>query len=271
MFDQEACFEDGLGELLDKERVSVGLRHDLFHDVGGQSAAAHDMSRYAFDALTIQSAQHQSADVGKRAPGRLELGSKRDECENRQLADPLDNEMKQLERGVVGPLNVFYQQQDRLAPRLVLELVKQGRKRAAALLRRAKPELWISVSERDRQQRRKERGHSLDVGRSRGEQHLQLVEAYLGRVVHLEPGSSLQLLDERTQCTPGVVGRALVLKPVMRLDANLGRQRGGKPGLADPRLARDQDDLAVALPGEALALTQKAHLGVAIHKVGKTG
>src|SRR5262249_59951633 len=68
----------------------------------------------------------------------------------------------------------------------------------------------------------------------------------------------------------GVVGRALITQPRVRLAGDALGERRRKPGFADPRLARDQHDLPFALPGEALAFQQEFDLLVAADEIGQT-
>src|SRR5262245_18729966 len=128
----------------------------------------------------------------------------------------------------------------------------------------------MSFAERDRQQRRKKRRYSFDPRCAHGEERFELVELLLGRIVGLEPGRSLQLGDERTKRAVGVVGRAWVTQARGRLArAALGESRR-EAALADPRLARDQDGLPFALPGEALPFQQEIELALAVDEIGQT-
>src|SRR5262249_10561838 len=168
---------------------------------------ACDLIHYTFDACTIEATQGQSAYIGEPGPGRLEVRSEGNQHHNRQLAYPLNYKINQLERGIVGPLRVLYQQQNRPLARVVLELVKQRRERSATLLRWTKCRLWISVAERNRQQRGKKRRHDLNFSSCQGQQPFQLIEAGLGRVVRLKSRCPLQLFNYRAKRTVGVIGR----------------------------------------------------------------
>src|SRR5262249_56199712 len=110
----------------------------------------------------------------------------------------------------------------------------------------------------------------LSVGWADGGERLDFVELLLGRIVGLKPRRSLQSGDERMKRAVGVVRRALVTQArVRRAGDALGNSRR-KPGLADPRLARDQHDLPLALPGEALAFQQEIELVLAADEGGHT-
>src|SRR5262249_56915485 len=124
-------------------------------------------------------------------------------------------------------------------------------------LRGAERERRISFAERDRQQRSKKRRYSLDLGCAQGGERFEFVDLLLRRIVCLEPGRSLQLGDERTKRAVGVVRRALVAQARVRLARDALGESRREAGLADPRLARDQYDLPLAPPREALAFHPK--------------
>src|SRR5262249_40326833 len=86
----------------------------------------------------------------------------------------------------------------------------------------------------------------------------------------LDPCRSLQLGDERTKRAVGVVGRALVTQARMRLAGDAFGESRRKAGLADSRLARDQHNLPVALPSEALPLKQEIERVLAADEIGQT-
>src|SRR6516162_5215429 len=56
----------------------------------------------------------------------------------------------------------------------------------------------------------------------------------------------------------------------MRLAGNALGESHRKAGFADSRLARDQHDLPLALPGEALALQHEIELVLAADEIGQT-
>src|SRR5262249_16837095 len=87
--------------------------------------------------------------------------------------------------------------------------------------------------------------------------------------VSLEARRSLQLGDNRTQRAVGLVGRALIAQARVRFPRDAPGESRCKAGLADPRLARNQNDLPFALPGEALALQQEIDLVLAANEVGQ--
>src|SRR5215467_10470380 len=126
-----------------------------------------------------------------------------------------------------------------------------------------------TAPERDRQQRSKKRRYGFNSRSVHSKDRLQLVEALLGRIVRLEPRRSLQWGDERMEGAVGVIGRALKTQARVRAGDALGQSRR-KARFADPRLARDQHDLPLARPGQALALQQEIELILAADEIGQT-
>src|SRR5262249_57606442 len=100
---------------------------------------------------------------------------------------------------------------------------------------------------------------------------LDVVGEWVGGVVWLEPRRPLQLDDERAKRAVGVVGRALVTQSRVRLTGDALGESRRKAGFADPRLARDQHNLPIALPGEALPFQQEIELVLAADEIGQTG
>src|SRR5215831_1838509 len=66
-----------------------------------------------------------------------------------------------------------------------------------------------------------------------------------------------------------MVGRALVAQAGVRFTGDALGESCCKPGLADPRLARDQYNLPFALPSAALALQQEIDLCLAADEIGQ--
>src|SRR5262249_4030999 len=164
---------------------------------------------------------------------------------------------------------VLEREQDRLPASETLELSEQCRQGSAGLLRGAERQRRIALTERDRQQCSKKRRYSFNPRCAHGEERFQLVEALLGPIVCFERRRSLQLGDERTKRAVGVVRRALVTQARVRLADALSESRCNAR-LADPRLAPDQHDLPLALPGKALAFQQEIDLLVAADEISQS-
>src|SRR5262249_24790350 len=154
---------------------------------------------HVFNVVAVEATERQGADVGKTNPGWLELGSEGEQCQDRQLAHPLDRQIEELEGSGIRPVRILKHEQDRLPASETLELIEQSRERPAALLCGAERQWRLSLAELDRQQRRKKRRYGLNLGCAHGEDRFQLVEALLGGIVCLENCFSLQLGNEPTK------------------------------------------------------------------------
>src|SRR5215510_5238795 len=162
--------------------------------------------------VALKPTERHRADIGQTAPGRLELWPECEQGKDRQMAQPLDRQIEQLEGGGIRPVGVLEQDHDRSPARESLELIEQRGERPAALLRGADRQRRIAVAGRDRQQRGKKRYHLLPPRWLDPEERLDLVEALLGRIVGLEPCCSLQLRDDWTKRAVTVVGRTLIVQ-----------------------------------------------------------
>src|SRR5262249_57471986 len=113
--------------------------------------------------------------------GRLERRWEGEQCEDRQLAHPLDRQIEELEGGGIRPLRVLEREQDRPPAGETLELIEQCRERPTALLRGAECQRWISLADRDRQQRSKNRRYNLNPRCARGQERFERAKALPGR------------------------------------------------------------------------------------------
>jgi len=73
----------------------------------------------------VQAIERQHRHLRLACPGRLELGSERDDQQHWQTADPLDGEVEKLARGRVDPMGVLENHHHRLPVRQPLELPDQ--------------------------------------------------------------------------------------------------------------------------------------------------
>jgi hypothetical protein len=160
------------------------------------------------------------------------------------------------------PLGFLQGQRDDRVRGLLLELLR----------RQVEPR--IGIAERQRQQRGEQRHGFLaqqPIGRQRA---FELGEPGRAVVLRLPPGEALEVLNGRIERAVGVVGRAPQGDARQTLGAHRAAHRVDQRRFADPRLAADKDDLAVALflgllPGAA----QQADLLVAAdqRQIGRHG
>ena len=118
----------------------------------------------------------------------------------------------------------------------------------------------IALISRDAQQRPDERRRLVQLLGALGEQRLKLGELLTGFVVGGEARRPLQLCDDRMERAVCVVCRAEMVDCDVRLAGQLLAKGAQQPRLADARLARDQDHLAVAVLGPAPALHEHGQL-----------
>src|SRR6478672_9652040 len=63
LLNQGSRLENSLGELLHKQRISIGFRYDLFLHLGGERAAMRHLGDYAFDVLAAEPTEYQATDI----------------------------------------------------------------------------------------------------------------------------------------------------------------------------------------------------------------
>ena len=85
----------------------------------------------------------------------------------------------------------------------------------------------------------------------------QLTELCLGRVVHRETGSPLDMLDERMEGAVHVVRGALILQQCVRLRFDAFSQSVCESALADTRFPRQEHDLTLGVLGPLPAIEQQ--------------
>ena len=140
------------------------------------------------------------------------------------------------------------------------QLLDQDLEGALLLALRAKVQGAVALISRDAQQRPDQRRRLVQLLGALSEQRLQLGESVPGFVMGGEARRPLQLCDDRVERAVGVVGRAEMADRDVRLARQLLTKGAQQPRLADARLARDQDHLAVAVLGPAPALQQHGQL-----------
>jgi hypothetical protein len=114
---------------------------------------------------------------------------------------------------------------------------------------RAKAGERVARLRREAEQGRNQRHRPIELFRAPCEEDLELVEFRFGRIVAVEVGGALKLLDYWMQRAAGVVGRALEEKPGIH-----------QTRLANPRLAGQQDYFSLALFGLPPSAQQQGSL-----------
>ena len=140
-------------------------------------------------------------------PARRKLRPVGEHDQQRNVPDPVDQEVDDVEGGRIGPMDVLEQHHRRLPPgdgrrrvdesaqRLVLEFPRRHRDRPVALLAR------------DREHRGDEPDVIARPAVFADDQRFELVELLLGRVVAREPQGALEIVDDRVS---GAISSAMV-------------------------------------------------------------
>ena len=136
------------------------------------------------------------------------------------------------------------------------KLLDQNLEGALLLPLWAKVQGGVALISRDAQQCPDQGRRLVQLLGAQGEQRLKLGEPVCGFVMGGEVRCPLQLRDDRMERAVGVVGRAEMADRDVRLVRQLLAEGAQQPRLANARLARDQDHLAVAVLGPAPALQQ---------------
>src|SRR5215470_8939280 len=142
-------------------------------------------------------------------PRGFELGPERDYEQDARGLDSRDRQIDRLQGRRVDPVRVLEDHEDWLAGCETDHLIGQGCKRPLLLPLRGDPKGRIPVPRWDRQERSEEGANCSDLGHRPPDHYLQLVEFRFRRLLTLEPGRPLQMLDDRVERAIRMVGRAL--------------------------------------------------------------
>jgi hypothetical protein len=139
-----------------------------------------------------------------------ELRPEGDQQHHRQALDALDRQPQQLLRGRIAPVHVLIGQQYRLCGGQALELIDQCFQRQLLLALRRHLERWVAAFCRQAEQRSDQRHRLIEAVGAARQQRLQLGQLHLGRLVALQAGGALELLDHRMEGAGRMMRRALV-------------------------------------------------------------
>ena len=179
---------------------------------------------------------------------------------DRQGARSLDHHVEQLQRRGVGPVQVFIELEHGPLAGEPGQLLDQDLEGALLLALRTKVRGRVALISGHAHQRPDQRRRLVQLLGALSEHRLELGEPVRGFVTGGEARRPLELRDDRVEHTIGVVGRAEIAQCEVRLIGQLLTEGVQQPRLADARLARNQDDLAVAVLGPAPALHEHGQL-----------
>ena len=226
-------FQHRLGQLLDKERHAVGLRHDAVQHWRGQNAALDDLPGERRRVVPVEPAQGHQAHAGAAEPGVPRTPGERRQPKA-QAAPALARSRRPATRSSSGPTNG--RPRTATAPAPCAPSPTAGAKRGDGLrpqplrgqLRdRIAPVRW------DRQQRREE-GDVLRWRRGRRQDGFQLRQTVRCRVAAGETGFPFQSRDDRIERAILMQRRAKKPQAGMWFASQLFFQCGEQPRLADP-------------------------------------
>jgi hypothetical protein len=191
-------------------------------------------------------------------PARRKLRPVAEHDQQRNVPDPVDQEVHDFEGRGIGPVGVLEQHHRRLLAGdghrrvdectqcLVLEFLRRHRDRPVALLAR------------DREHRRDEPKVPARPAVLAEDQRFELVEFLLGRVVAREPQGALEIVDDRVERAVGVIRRAMEAQACRVIGLETPAKLAEDAALADARLAGQQHHLAFAILRKVPALHQEA-------------
>jgi hypothetical protein len=157
------------------------VRSTISAITSGGSKAALPARRSTRTVAPPEPVQRDYRDMRLPRPGRLELGTEGGDQQDRQAVDPRDNEVEQLPRSRIDPMQILEDHQYRVRSGQLFELSQQRRKGVLLFALRAQLEWRETVGAGQRQQL-DEQGDVADLG-GRPKQRRQLVEFCLGPVV----------------------------------------------------------------------------------------
>ena len=163
-----------------------------------------------------EAVQLDRRDMRAGVPGRLELRSEGEQGQNRNRRNLLQQHPEQLHRRGITPLQIFEQQQQRLAFAQRKDPGDQRLERFRTLLLGSEPQLRSTCGVREIEQGRQERD-DVWLGES---QHanpmLELCEPLLMSTLFGVANALLQEFDQRKESAVFCIGRAAAFEPRVR-------------------------------------------------------
>ena len=167
-------------------------------------------------------------------------------------------------------MHVLVGQKDRLPGREPLDLADQHFQCQLLLALRRQLGQLVALAGRNAEQRCDQRHRRDEPVRTARQKRHELVQPSLRRILALEAGGALQLLDDGVQRTGRVMGRALAEEADVGLVLEPLAQLAHQARFADPGLTREQHHLALAVARLPPAAQQQGDLLVAPHQRRQT-
>ena len=260
---QGTGLQQQLGDLLDKQRYTVGLHHQQAHYLGRKPFAPGEPRNHGFHVGWREAVDDELEPVGAVFPRRLELRAERHHGQHGGGRCLLDQQVQQLQRGRVGPVHVLPYHQQRPFLGHVHQPVHQVLVGKAFLPLRQRAHLALSLMHGNGQQRGEQRQRLVVVKCPALEPIVQPAALDLGRVVTQKTGLALDPVDHGMQGAVRVVRRAAKDHGGPAFVPDLLVQGAHQPALADARVAADQHHLAHVGFGLFPAVLQQQDFAVA--------
>ena len=112
---QQGRLQQHLGQFFDIERHPIRLGHDVLHHLGGQRLAPRQVRDQRFDLRPLQAVEGDGRHMRAGRPGRGKLRAIGQHVQHRHRRRLLQHQSQHLQRGRVGPVQVFPRHHHRLA------------------------------------------------------------------------------------------------------------------------------------------------------------
>ena len=241
-FDQHAALAERAAELLDEEGHAVGVGLDEIEEGIGGAPLAEDHADQRVGLFAGEAPEGDQRDMRTVREAICLLGPGRREQHEREVGNPCRQQVEDLERRGVAPVEILDEEQERRLRGAVTEEADQGLQGGpAARLRRLRG-LRLSG-----------RCAADDVEEARAVIRRRCPEqrgVFLGLarfgIVRRHAGQRAEHLGQRMERAVDVARRALELKTLVALGGQRAAQAEGEMRLADAGLAHEQHDLAIA-------------------------
>ena len=258
-------FHDVACQLQNEERNTVGSLQNLLFEAVGQRASRRFLAQL-FRAIGIEPPERHSGYVGELCPARLELRPGGHNHKVPKRVDELDGELQQLERGRVDPMGVLDDHQHGAQVIELAELLDQRLQSYLLALFRRHHVDRRGLVERNGQKGGEGAQRRLIRVSGFANEPAQLGDSDCDRVVSVDRGSSLKLLDRRMKRAFLMLRRAEPADSHVPVCADVFLKGLGQTRFADPGLADQMDDLTASVSCSYPTLNKRFELALASHE-----
>ena len=234
-----------LGHLLHEQGNAVRALDDVLPDVRRQQLVADDAVDHGIDFALRQPIDGEAGHVRPSDPGRLEFRPERHDQQHAKGLIRSTDPTEHFQARGVGPMRILEDHQHRTLSAPALPFAKSSASSVFCRRCAGTDRAWDSghrsaaTASRRRAPRPRSRSRSARAAR-------RACRASLRRIVARQSGGAFHLADDRIKRAVGVLRRAEIAQPRVRLACEAFQQRRRQPRFADARLAGEQHDLAFA-------------------------